>query len=479
MKGLFDYLLENANIQLISEGRFDKDDYTKHDFKYVNAVLNDILQNKTIRLDDKGDKTLELDSVAQKQFRSDWDSGKISFPETKEAFDLLMSQYKSFPKWTQIYKNVYSGTDSASPGQLMEGLVCYMFNDPKANPEDWAKVNLTDGEVSETWINSSKWTIEFMNKQTGVSEDLWTRDNYVACRVDGGDFRLDAKYNFAVEITSLFRGTGQMKKMLKKHGLVIKTLDDLYTGQKDTWNKADIVLVHKTKAKNFFDDAKTAGIFNGESLNNFLIEKTKDGTIIPLSLKQLSKPNAHLSEVNIEEKTMPIDIIESVEHIRIGDKYQEGKYVGGVDIVCKNTEGEGVLITFLRTTDEKSNNLNIEPKPTKGVARYGKAVAVMKSLFGLGRDTKYYVIKNSNDDAIKELENNGFKIMVKPKSNYDKVTPAWKDRACIAGLLGMIEQYKMKMTQRTDKDFPVQFANFCMLCAMGLNSKGAFYKISD
>lgn len=465
MQSLYESLLP------IFEAMLSKADYTKHNFLYANGVIEDLLNSKVIKIGKNGESVVNLDPTEQEEFRKLWDSGKITFPETKDDFDNMVSKYPSFPKWNEIYKGKYSGKDDVTAGQKMEGLVCYVFNEENPDIDAWAKSNPSI-QVTQDWIDSCNWTVDFMEKQTGVSNDNWNRDNYIACRVDGDDFRLDSKYSFASIITSLFQGTKQMKRVLKFD------CSDLYSGAKDTWNKADIVLVHKQKGISFMEDLKTAGVNDGESLNNFLISKTIDGTIIPISLKQLTKPNAHLSEVNIESKDMPIDIIDSVQYLRIADKYAEKKYTGNVDIICRNGDNEGVMITF-RADTNGANGLNVEPKPTKGQARFGKAVAVMKSWLGLKKGNDYYIVKDTNEDAIKELESYGFKIEVKPKSNYNKVDPSWKDRSCVAGLLGMLSHYKTKISQRPDKEFPVQFANFCMLCSMGLNSKGAFYKISD
>ena len=455
--------------------QLQKGDYSKHNYKYVNGVIDDLLNNEPIKLGEKGETIANINPLEQSEFRKKWDSGKIVFPETKEEFDLLMSDYPSFPKWNKIFKGQYSGNDSQSSGQQVEALVCCIFNKGKDSIDEWMKNNMPD--LSKTWINSCIWTVDFINKQKGVSEDVWNNNNYIAYRVDGGDCGTDDV--LVMDIVSLFRGKEQMNKMLKSKHINITSCNDLYSGSKDTWNKADIVLVHKSKSVNFFEEMNSAGVVNGETLNNYLIEKTIDGTIIPISLKQLSSENAHLSEVNIKQKELPIDIISEVIGLRIADKYQNNTTVGTIDILCKNIDGENVSITFRRTTEDSANNLSVEPKPTKGVSRFGKAVSVMKSILNIKRGNDYYVYAKSNDEALKELKKYfGDKIQISSKSNYNECNPLWKDRACVAGLLGMLNAYKAKITHGKDKDFITQFANFCMLSAMGLNSKGAFYKIS-
>lgn len=465
MKGLYSYL------NLLLEAKFDKDDFKKD--KYIDPVINDLMKADCIRLGKNGSQLAVLDKKEQMDFKKRYISGEIRRPKSVDEFDDMVSKYSTFPKWREIFKGKYSGKETDTVGQLMEGLVCYMFNDPKADVSAWARTH-TSIEVTPDWVESCKMTIDFMAKQTGLSNEKWDRSNYVACRVDGGDFNFDMSYSFALDITSLFKGKANMHKLLKIN------CNDLYSGQKDTWNKADIVLVHKTKGKTLMDDIRSAGIANGVMLNDFLISKTKDGTIIPISLKMLSNSNAHLEMVGFEKVEADICLVNNIEHIKVADKYQDDTYVGSVDIVCYNNDGQKVKITFRESgAGANKNNLSIEPAIPKASSRTGKAVSVMKRMLGLKNNNSYYIYKRSDEEVIKELESYGFKVKISPKSNYHDVTPLWRERCCVAGLLGMLSEYKNKLSHARDKDFATQFANFCMMCSTGLNSQGAFYKISN
>ena len=466
MKELKQFLTEN--IVNIFEAHFEAGDYLKDNFKYPKAVIADLLAGNDFGLGVHNDKIIKLDPKDVEQFNNDY--SEENFPTTSDEFNAMISKYKSFPKWRAICKDKYSGKTSNTKGQRAEGLVCYMFNEADADVEAFKNEMMPD--LDNSWIDSSRWTVDFMNKQKGVSGIEWTRDNYIACRVDGGDFRLDSKYSFATEVTSIFSGKPAMKKIFK---INYNDLNDLYSGPKDTWNKADIILVHKEKGKTLIDEIKDKGITNGEMLNMCLIEYTKQGTIIPISLKQLNNPNAYLSSVNIINGES-VDMIKSVKHLKLGDKF-DTKFTGNVDIVCEDFDGKEILITF-RSDSNGKNGLNIEPKENGGSARIGKAVAVIRGILGLKKQD-FYIFKNSNDDALKEFESYGFDIFFKPKSNYDTVEPPFRERACCAGFLGVLKKYHEKTKEPIDKDFPVKFANFCMFCAAGLNSKGAFYKISN
>ena len=471
MQTLTDFLTETVdsiNLTIVSEACLGNTEYDKHDFLYSKSVINDLKSGVDIKVGKGGETVVVLDPNDVAAFNNEYTDEQ--FPTTAAAFNEMMSKYKSFPKWNTIWKGKYSGKATNTKGQRAEGLVCYMFNDPDADPELFKEQMMPD--LTPDWIQSSRWTVEFINKQTGCENIPWTRDNYVACRVDGGNFKLDAKYSFAEEITSIFSGTKAMKKIFG-----VKC-DDLYTGSKDIWNKADIVLVHKTLAKNLINDIKNkGGILNGEMLNEYLIEYTKQGAIIPISLKQLTNKDAHLSSVNIVEGE-PTDVVRTVKYIRFG-KYQMNKYEGSVTLVCETVDGKLLEIPFRASTSGK-NDLNVEPQVKGDNSRLSKGVSIMKGILNLKRGRSFYMVADSNDAAIDELKNYGFNIDTN-KSNYDVASPEVCERACCAGLLGMLKAYHEKLTKTPNgtDNFTTKFANFCVFSAMGLSGKGAFYKVSN
>jgi hypothetical protein len=189
----------------------------------------------------------------------------------------------------------------------------------------------------------------------------------------------------------------------------------------------------------------------------------------------LENENAHLSSVNIV-KGEPVNMIKSVKYVKLADRY-DTKFTGNVDIICEDFDGKEILITFRSDTNGK-NGLSIEPKENGGAARFGKAVAIIRGILGLKKQD-FYIVKDTNEDALKEFKNYGFDVFFKPRSNYDTVKPPFRERACCAGLLGVLKAYHEKTKEPIDKDFPVKFANFCMFCAVGLSGKGAFYKIAN
>ena len=88
-------------------------------------------------------------------------------------------------------------------------------------------------------------------------------------------------------------------------------------------------------------------------------------------------------------------------------------------------------------------------------------------------------LQKSNDAAIEELKNYGFDIDTN-KSNYDVASPEIRERACCAGLLGMLKAYHEKLAKIPNgTDNFTKVCNFCVFSAMGLSGKGAFYKVSN
>ena len=463
MKKLYNYICEMAKL--------NKSDWNK--LKYIEPVINALCNNDYILVGTNGETSVTITSDMKKYFNKEF--AKYGTNITKEEFDKVTGRYGLY--WNNIFKGVFSGHLTNTKGQRVEALVCYMFNDSKADPELFKQEMMPD--LTDYWIESSRRTVTFINKQTGISNIPWTSDNYVACRVDGNDFKLDNKYEFAKQITSIFTGKKTMNKIFKQYNKAFNC-DDLYTGNKDIWNKADIVLVHKELAKNLINDIGSQRLINGIQLNNILIQYTKQGVIIPISLKMLTNDNAQLSSINIINSDSD-NIINHVKYIKIG-KYSEDTTVGSFTISCNTTDNKNLDLVFRRTTDP-GNNLNIEPQISGDKSRLAKAVAVIKGMLGLKRGNSYYVYTETIDEAINKLKlYYGFDINIDKKSNYNTVNIgdkkyALQNRACCAGLLGILQAYEKLVP--IDKDFQKNFANFCVLSAMGLNSKGAFYKISN
>ena len=154
----------------------------------------------------------------------------------------------------------------------------------------------------------------------------------------------------------------------------------------------------------------------------------------------------------------------------------DNRYQGTIDMICSHMDSK-YKISFLKATSGK-NNLNVETTIIGSVSRVGKALSNIKTALKLRGGNDYFIVKDSIDDAIKELKDYGFKIQMKKNNNLDKADdfdPSFCERPCIAGLLGLLKQYE-KVKHPEKKDFCQDFTEFVYMCS--IKSSGAFYKIS-
>ena len=461
MRKLYEFLTESINI---FEASFDSSDWKKTNHTYAQDVIDVLISGKPLALASKDGKsigdyyTATADEIELlKRLKPDYTL------KTKDEFDSIFNGKLT---WNKIYKGSFSGKTGDTVGQNAESCVCYFFNNGlDADISVWE--NELNVKLTEDWVTSSIETVKFMNSQSYGGFN-WDSSNYVACHVDGKDVKFDDKFHFALEITSMFKDKKNATKLLGVN------CNNLYTGQKDTWNKADIVLVKKD-AIDVLDEMRKV-VSDGNSLNSELLIHLSKGNIIPISLKKITdSKKAKMKGENLQEaKEEELSYIEDVWGLKIQDKFPSNEYIGTLTLLFKSLEGEAEL-QFRKDTNA-GNGLNVEGKNSKS-SRAGKALLNIKNALGLPRNNNYYIYKNTNEEAINELKRYGFDIILNKKSNYDDVKPEFKDRACVAGLLGLLEEYRNKKHPKIDSSFPEDFANFCWLCAT--KGSGAFFKIYE
>lgn len=459
MKKLVQFLLENIEENLyINEDVFDSGDWKKQNHTYAQDVINVLISGSPVKLGkngDEGEYVASKDEIeALKNFTPDY---------TKETMDQFNNIFGNKLRWSKIYKGDFSHQESKSAGQLYESLVCYIFNGG-TQYQDWGNF-VGIKTLDKSWINSCELTVEFMNKQKWANYQ-WDNKTYVACHVDGNDFNFDNKYEFALNIARIFKDKKEATKLMGVD------CNDLYTGGKDTWNKADIVLVKKD-CYDIIQSMKEV-VSNGESLNAELCCNLMEGKIIPISLKKVIKrEDIHLTTVNIDEAQESKGYMFKDVDIRLSTKYDDNTYVGNIDLLCDTLDREQKDITFRKNTNP-GNGLTVET--TDKNSRGGKALANIKSALKIGKSNDYYIVKSTDEDALDTLRKYGFDITIPKRSNYEDVKPPIRERACVAGLLGVLEQYRIKKHPKIDKDFIIDFAKFCYMCS--IKGTGSFFKIS-
>lgn len=460
MKSLTKYLAE----AFINESHFNKTDWLKQNHTYAQDVIDWIVSGQAVPIATKDGKAIADRYTPSKEEISQLQNFKPEYTEDSlKAFDKI---FQGKLTWKQIFKGAFSGHGTGgSNGQIYESLVCYIFNKGLDNADVQAWAQNFDIKINAHWLKSCQETVKALYGHSYAGY-TWDNNTYVACHVDGNDYDFDNKFKFALDITSLFKDKKEAKRILHVD------CRDLYSGQKDTWNKADIVLVNK-QAVNVIDEMRKV-VSDGQSLNNELLVNLANGMIIPVSLKMINDATkAKFEGYNIDDAdTMEHNDIDDVLCLKIADKYPANQWQGTLTLICKSLEGQKD-IQFRKSTSGK-NNLNVEGKMGK-LARAGKALSNIKKALGLPKNNDYYIVKNTNEEAIRALKKYGVEIVVKNNSNYDKVNPEFRERACVAGILGLLDAYQKQKHPKIDQDFIVDFANFCWLCAV--QGTGAFFKL--
>ena len=486
METLYSYILEMlCESQQRTKSQFITQDYYKTNHTYALDVLRQILVHGFIETKDFGSVKIEYNDSELQKLRAyfkynektrDFDITKK--PSTVEEWNDMLGEI-GIPKWQTIWKGKFS---NSKLGQIMESLVCYLFNDENADVLAWSN-KFTD--VNPQWEESCRKLAEFIgNTKTSIQ---WDRNNFTAYHVDGQDFQTLSEDGSS--IAKIFKGDKDFIKKLTKYDC-----SDLYKVSKDAWNKADIVLIRKDMEseilKEIIDHLQTFGInskikitedvSNGAILNNKLIELTQNDYILPISLKKVDgRLPVHLSSVGMQENESTGLYIAEVDSIRLG-KLTADKMEGNTSLFCQDADGNSIDLCF-RANTNGNNGLNIEPKSVKGKYRYGKAISIVKDILGLPRDNSYYIEMESDEDCIKALENYGFKVDTKISTHKKYEDGKWplRKRACMAGLLGVLKAYKDKNPNINKNDFPINFTNFIYMCSTGILSTGCFYKLSN
>jgi hypothetical protein len=163
MKSLYKYLYEmicEANNQR-TKSMFIAADYYKTNHTYALDVLRQILTHGYIEIEEYGSVKVEFIDEDLNAVRSyfnyndntkDFDISKK--PSTVEEWNDMLSEL-GIPKWQKVWKGKFS---NSKPGQIMESLVCYMFNDAEADIVAWGE-KFTD--VDAGWETSCRKLSEY------------------------------------------------------------------------------------------------------------------------------------------------------------------------------------------------------------------------------------------------------------------------------------------------------------------------------
>ena len=300
-------VLYNPITIYLNEATFNKVDWDKHDYKYINAVLDDIIAGKEIRMGKDGtDGFLEFPDEERDDIVA-WAQKMRAKPEKDiEEFNNFFNNYsgKSLP-WNLIFKGYYSGKEKTISTRDQETATCSVwnwFNGMKANgspidpdvdtgdkPEElYDEGGLTSAGIAalngvldsgkrfdKGWINTFNLQVEAI-VNTLDSFDGVDKTKYVAARVGNKHSKVEIAYT----------------KFLDTYASLMGMLNDTST-QKDSYCTTDIILYNAEKASEIINtlEEATGNITEDtwEKGAQQFRDLVKSNLIIGLSLKKLTK----------------------------------------------------------------------------------------------------------------------------------------------------------------------------------------------
>lgn len=291
----------------LNEATFNKVDWAKYDYKYIDAVLDDIIAGKEIRLGKDGtDGFLEFPDEEREDIVA-WAQEMRAKPEKyMEEFNDFFNNYsgKSHP-WNLIFKGYYSRKEKTISTRDQETATCSVWNwfngmkadgspiDPDVDTGDKPKDLYDEGGLTPAgittlngaldsgkrfdkgWINTFNLQVEAI-VNTLDSFDGVDKTKYVAARVGNKHSKVEIAYT----------------KFLDTYASLMGRLNDTST-QKDSYCTTDIILYNAEKASEIISalEEATGNITEDtweEGAQQFR-DLVKSNLIIGLSLKKLTK----------------------------------------------------------------------------------------------------------------------------------------------------------------------------------------------
>lgn len=454
MKSLQEYIFEN--IINIFEASLQPNDFDKHEFKYIKALVAMLIDSNhpEIKLGDKGksgtysNKELtkedieKLQKYLQKLENTNFNIDIKTRNELIQEFNNILKNANVPLTYKSFFKGQFSGYEGQTMGQMCESLCCYIFNDNKYDLNGWCKFMGIDPDSYElkSWVESEIRSVELIKE---LLNDLNEKpSNYIAYHVDGHNFKLPDNNEDYLRLANIFKGKTEIIQINPK-------ASNIYSGgnkSKDKWNPADIVLIKKIN-KNELDLIFTSlkECIDGKAFNAKLVELLGSNIIIPISLKKISKNTGKIYGHNISNaKELDIHKVD-LSYIKLGEKFKENDDKGVMVVFAVNTDlDEKTEIQFRRSTN-KNPSLVIEVRLSSKMARGGKGVEICKQKLGIEKNNSYFKNFSSNEELYKYFNDNGF------KNEYNHIINDIPDklkkydlynRVCYKGFCGMFEQYK-------------------------------------
>lgn len=453
-----DYSLNEDEIEVndiirLDEAKFQNNDYSKHNWKYVIAVINDIIDNDgEIKIGDHGEEKIKLNYDKEKlnNLRNKLDQN-LDNPDVSDTneFNNCFNNEKSV--WGKIFKGTYSGHVNGVSGQIYESLVGYFYNfGIDADPNKWLKTSGQSNLLID-WVESCKESAKLLSIN-------WKNDDFKCLHIDGHNetIKLDEIDKYIVDLFS-FKKDNKVGGILKK---VYK--------RKDKYNPADIILITKDddKKKTIYEQLNNIKLTNDDStplekINSLLFDAIIDESLIPISLKKIKKDNGIIVGHNIDNK--PKSYVPNTVHLELFKLSKESNDSKTMWVNAKSDSGD-YKIQF--RTQTNSNNPSIELK-LSNLARGGKGISILKSRLMIENDD---YLNNDFTELWKAIQEF---ITIDPEEiDYNRISEksAYK---CFMGLyVKYIKLYNHnKITKESFYDYITMVYSACYDC------DGAYYII--
>ena len=379
--------------------KFTYDDATKHGFKYIHGVINDIESGKKISVEvSKGLLKEELLVSTNKNVKLKELKTKLKIGSTqqilqflKNNIDLFITADGSAFAWTKINKTPYSTGGSgagATVTRWAESAVCIALayktkNNGKELPLDMDEFNKMD-VIVDLGPHDTKRELKLIYDWL-KGDDVWFQTTIETAEIIYKEKLRGTTKNWNFHRDSTFMNS--IYKLFQTNLKELNTIGLRISG--DKWNPGDIWI----SAENQFPTKKD--LPSVDKMNNYLLEKYTNADIMGISLKKLGK-NPRYDTYNLPNQKIDFafkKIVPPKTGTNSKDMYVEvGKNVGDMKIQIR--------------TFDYNNNIQCEIKGKNaagGKAGFGVTSYLVKKLAGVTIKDKDQIVKLTEDQKVKEI----------------------------------------------------------------------------
>lgn len=487
MISLYDFIFEATKTGNFSNKNFKCGSNGIEDYHYSIAVIKDLLDNKNVLL--VNGKSINISMFNTKNLNDLFSKVKNlsgSYSDFNDAFNienLKDIEIKSQSQiWNSISKPPYS--KGSTDGGNAEIVVCATFNNSYDDAQIIEMCNTYN--IGEVWVNSIKNTVKVMNEH-------WNKNDYVAVQVNGNG--LDILKNIGdltiENITTIINCYSNKKKISKTFNI---NVSGLYGSSKDSWNKADILLINKkNKVYNILTDKINALQISynktdySTEYNGILVGLATE-YIIPISLKKTPDDSAKLythnlgdsenleiegsvGELLLPKNKLKDDLSGSLYLFIPQDKENENNEVKTRNTFNASKHHSSVqFYTRASSKNKQSGNATAKIELTGKNAKGGSGFDVICKKLGITTSQSY-----ATEDRVKQgvVEYFGWKNLPDEVSSSSN----WFKKPCFTVLIGLLDKYcEFHNINSKDRNIDIitPFTMFAIGCCLG---NGSYYII--